>query len=43
MTRRLIGLGVLLAAIGTAGCAASKTLRKNDAADKTVKFKTTVA
>jgi general secretion pathway protein D len=43
VTRRLIGLGVLLAAIGTAGCAASKALRKGDAAVKTGNFDQAVA
>jgi general secretion pathway protein D len=43
VTRRLIGLGVLLAAIGTAGCAASKALRKGDAAVKTGNFDEAVA
>jgi tetratricopeptide (TPR) repeat protein len=43
VTRRLIGLGVLLAAIGTAGCAASNALRRGDAAVKAGNFDQAVA
>jgi general secretion pathway protein D len=43
VTRRLIGVGVLLAALVTAGCAASKALRQGDAAIKTGDYDQAVA